>query len=1821
MAVDDIQNSENLLNLSQQILNSLNERAASQQKLSKDEKEYASALKKSQEISDAIVSNQIKSKDLTKKITESEKNLGQIIKSFGNIEKTLQENRKASLLKIRKLAQEERNITQEAINLNQQLNKLELDKQSILQDNENIAQKSYNLDVEKLRIQNNIQANIRSGNSNLTRYLQSQLNLNEAAKNQSLQQSKLNQESVSNIEDQIRFNQQILTDKANQLDLTQQVSQKEESIHNVEKNRIKSGREIIRLSQQEIGNLKTANSIYTTNESVVKRIEKSQKNSLGIYDKLKDAQEEVHEISNNLLRINSQNIDDETKLKELSKEKNSFEKSSNNAAAIANKVRKVSLFELKGLYQGIRDLNEEIATLSNTPGNQKVIDNLNQQISLLQQETAIHEQQLSQSKSIIKTNERLLYKYEDEVEELEKQIQHSKSIASLTKEISNITDQSRKIQDDISEQAEKQLAYRDKHNILAKGILELEKKQEEAKEKADKYQLGIEFKRRSLAKDKYDLEKKGLTLKEEISELEYDSYRLEQAKKTADSTTIASLQKKIEANDKLISSKQEERDLAEEEINRLSRVNTFIEEFANKVKSANQASLDQQQAIIKELKEQTVLGDNALKNSQNLVNSSNDFIASIDKRKGLLGGVSALEQEIYNTITKQKGISQEVIDNNEKYLKKQIDSKKINETIKLSGDNIVANIKEIAQLEKELGQEKLNAETKIQSLTQQGANITKEIEDLKKEEAKIQFDIQANIRAGNVNLARQLQLQLNLNKAALQQKTSQGSQQQTDLTNQIKAQEDIIKGIESTEDSLKKVVKAHEKELFYLHEELRLKRNIESLDAAKKKAQPDNKVNTANIEGIQNSERLLDSSNDLLNSISERKKLLKEISAEEQLYNATIKQQQRVSQDISANAEKYLGYQIKSKDLKKQINAAEDNAVKSQHAFGKIQNNVTKQYQDSLKASSELIEQIDKENKINLQLNVEVDARRRILDNLINKQLNGEKVSKRTFNNAKNELSIALDRVKTSDKELKNLTEEQQKQENIAKTSAKVIKEGKEILKAQEKEIKFLKENEKTRKRIEKSTGLLGGMSKALAKVPGIGQYLNADEAIEEMEKMAAKIEEAGGRSTSFGNRLKIALKGASVLAKGLYDNLKSPEAIFTFILSKAFQANTQVVALGKSLGYGVGRADAFREKLVGIERSSKNLNVNTTNLVEAFGQLSQATGLSYEFTADQLETQIKLTKQVGLTAEEAAQIQRFAVLNGKTSEETYKSFVKGLTATRNQLKVGINFKAALAEAANVSGQLAANLGNNPEMIARAVVTAKAFGMTLDQVAKSGDSLLSFESSISNELQAELLTGKELNLERARAAALAGDQITLAEELAKNMGTAAEFTRMNRLQQNALAQSVGMTTDELANTLRKREEALASGKSLVQIQEEEVRQALERQSIQDKFGAAVLKLQELIGNLVAGPLGSFLDVLSGALNIVNDMAGPLKVVAAIFGTIFGLSKAIAITEGISAAIAGRKVGFAAAEVSYKSFANILSIKDNALAAIGLATQGSKLSFQQLGLALEGESFAVKTVAYGLALKDLIVERTKALLSRMGLLSITGQIAKYPALLAVKGTEAALSTETALATTATASALSFGGAAVAIIAGIAAVMGALAAYSMKDGEIDPDKGPILTGGFGTVQLDKKDKLMYGADGNIKVGTDLLNDKKTKSNIQPPAPVDNKITKLSIQPPTPIVDNNEVTKSNIQSPAPIPNDENLKPNIQASVLKNTSAQRPQIDVNMLVTSINDLKQATIQSNKQIEQATLASANKPAVINGKSAFVKDTFNEANKTAYKFA
>jgi len=682
----------------------------------------------------------------------------------------------------------------------------------------------------------------------------------------------------------------------------------------------------------------------------------------------------------------------------------------------------------------------------------------------------------------------------------------------------------------------------------------------------------------------------------------------------------------------------------------------------------------------------------------------------------------------------------------------------------------------------------------------------------------------------------------------------------------------------------------------------------------------------ATLQDIQNSEKLLDLSNQLIESINERKKLLKGISEDEKLYFATVKQQQRLSQDIAANAEKYLGYQIKSKDLTKQIKATQDNANKANLSFFKEING-----QDSLatKFQNQRREALQKAFDINKQ----IQKQRELVNKIDEKNQNLQIAKNRAERNNNTELAKRIQSEIRENQRIANnkekyidvLSKQFNKEKDIAKTAREVIENETEASKARQEELDFLNRNLHIRKQIEKSTGLLGAMTKTASKIPGIGQYLNADEAIDEMEKMAAKIEESGDSATSFTNRFQIGLKGVSTLAKGLVENLKSPEALFAFIIARADQFNRVSVDIGKNLGTGTEKSDGLAQNLASIANNSNNLNVTLKNVAEAMGELNTATGGVANYSADTLETQVMLTKQLGLSGEEAAGIYKFSVLTGKSSSQVNDEMAGAFASTRNMVKGSANFKTTMAEVAKTSGQLAANFKNNPAELTKAVVQAQALGTTLEEAKDQGRSLLNFESSIENELKAELLTGQQMNLERARAAALQGDQVTVMKELTNQGMTLEKFQNMNVLAQESFAEALGTSADKLADQLKKQKIAQEQGKSLAEITKEEALEAEKRQATQDKFNAAILKLQDFFGNLVGGPVAVLLDMLSQILNIITYILSPIQMMydfaMKIGNVIGGWMDSLGVVGKILKVIAGVAIILAA----YSAAASVASI--------------------------------------------------------------------------------------------------------------------------------------------------------------------------------------------------------------------------------------------------------------------------------------------------------
>ena len=348
---------------------------------------------------------------------------------------------------------------------------------------------------------------------------------------------------------------------------------------------------------------------------------------------------------------------------------------------------------------------------------------------------------------------------------------------------------------------------------------------------------------------------------------------------------------------------------------------------------------------------------------------------------------------------------------------------------------------------------------------------------------------------------------------------------------------------------------------------------------------------------------------------------------------------------------------------------------------------------------------------------------------------------------------------------------------------------------------KELKAEEKIQKTLGYTGALFGGIQKSLEKI-GI-----ESEAFENLNK---DLREAAKN----GDGIKVIGAGIKSMGKGIMESFKDPlvqviavGAAFSKLYEIGVDFSNEAADIAKTIGVSNEEAGHLVHHMEEMAASSGDNLANTKNNLKSFKELNDVFGVNVEFSQKQLLTQTKLQEVAGLTTEEAGKLAGYEQLTGKSAEDIYNSIGKQNKGVLNQKKI-------TQEVLKTSGQLAAQYKNNPDLIAKAVTQAQKLGMTLEQTKNISKNLLNFEDSISAELEAELLTGQDLNLERARGLALQGDTAGAAAELMKNLGPngLAKFQKMNVLQQESYAKALGMSTDELADSLVKQKQLDALGK-------------------------------------------------------------------------------------------------------------------------------------------------------------------------------------------------------------------------------------------------------------------------------------------------------------------------------------------------------------------------------------------------------------------------
>lgn len=585
------------------------------------------------------------------------------------------------------------------------------------------------------------------------------------------------------------------------------------------------------------------------------------------------------------------------------------------------------------------------------------------------------------------------------------------------------------------------------------------------------------------------------------------------------------------------------------------------------------------------------------------------------------------------------------------------------------------------------------------------------------------------------------------------------------------------------------------------------------------------------------------------------------------------------------------------------------------------------------------------------------------------------------------ELKFAADRLKTG----KILTAQE----------TAILQAKKDSFKVESDFVKKVEEELNAYIKITKQLGVTGGILKGISKIPILGDVFDANEALEAARK---KVQETGSGVKGLGAAFK---NIGGQITGGLLNPANMVLGTMVFIGKTIIDIDKSAGDLAKNMNVSYDQALQINEEFRDMAVSSGNTSLSGKKLSESLTAINNSLGTAGKLSKEDLITFTALREQAGMTNEEILAMQKYSMATGGSLKENVESFQAAAKSMSYQKGVALNTKKLMADMANVSNRTKLSIEGGAKGLAKAAVAAKLMGGDLGKVANVADKLLNFESSIESELSAELLLGKDLNLEKARSLALNNDMAGVAEEITNQAGSAAEFNKMNRIQQDAMAEAVGMSADELADMLVEQEALKKVGRSLNEeeqkafeaakdkygveeasnmLKEGGLEKMLQQQSTTEKLANAVERIQEIFVSIVDGPLGSMLSMIG---DLLSNSTAVYTVMAAI-----GAIISVKMVKGI--------------------------------------------------------------YDFGKGIAQVIPK----------LMIMVSEAIAYAAAWAIANPVPAL-----------------------VGLGVATGVGALVYSQMKDGVIDAKKGPVMSGEFGSVQLDPKDKAMYGADGKIKVGTNL------------------------------------------------------------------------------------------------------------------------------------
>lgn len=262
--------------------------------------------------------------------------------------------------------------------------------------------------------------------------------------------------------------------------------------------------------------------------------------------------------------------------------------------------------------------------------------------------------------------------------------------------------------------------------------------------------------------------------------------------------------------------------------------------------------------------------------------------------------------------------------------------------------------------------------------------------------------------------------------------------------------------------------------------------------------------------------------------------------------------------------------------------------------------------------------------------------------------------------------------------------------------------------------------------------------------------------------------------------------------------------------------------ALNKGLGITSAGAGRLNKALIevatglnkdlapGFKMSNLEMQKYAINMQKMLPTLKQVNARNNEHYKGMIQVQRAMKNNVGLTDEQANSYAQYAGQMEHNAAQQLK-FTQTLADLYDETGTMGLFKQITGEIAEAGAEVQIQYGRMPGILEQSVMKAKKFGFSIKDLAKMGDKMLNIESSIGDELEYQLLSGRRLVNDQGesltnkmREAALQGNMNKQAETLNEIIDREGDSIKNNMFARKQLAKTLGIEENQLASALQKK---------------------------------------------------------------------------------------------------------------------------------------------------------------------------------------------------------------------------------------------------------------------------------------------------------------------------------------------------------------------------------------------------------------------------------